>query len=178
MTVAYQGLPGAFGHAAALAFVPGEDPVAKSSFTAVLAAVASGEAAFGVLPCENSLAGPVHEVADLLYGCSLPTATHDLPVRMHLLARPGTMLADVKRVVSHPIGLAQCKASLRGLGVETAEASNTAIAAAALAKDGDADTAVLASEAAASVYGLTILRRDMHDRADNVTTFCVIGPRA
>jgi len=178
VTVAYQGLPGAFGHAACLAFVPGHDPVAKPDFTAVLASVASGETDFGVLPVENSLAGPVYEVADLLWQCSLPAAVHDLPVRMHLLAREGTDLAAVKRVVSHPIGLAQCAATLRAMGVATEEASNTAIAAAALARNGDAETAVLASEAAAITYGLQILRHDMQDRADNVTSFCVLGPRS
>lgn len=177
MTVAYQGIPGAFAHAACLAFVPDEEPVAKASFTAVLAAVASGETRLGVLPVENSVAGPVRDVELLLGGCNLPTAIHDLPVRMHLLARPGTTLEQVTKVVSHPIGLAQCGQALQAMGVATEHASNTAIAARALANGGEAGTAVLASEAAAITYQLQILRRDMQDRADNVTTFCVLGPR-
>ncbi len=178
MTVAYQGVPGAFGHAACTMFVPGHDPVAKPSVAAVLAAVASGETTYGVLPIENSIAGPVHDVAHLLLGCSLPSAMHDMPVRMHLLGRPGTEIASVTHVVSHPVGLAQCANALRSLGVNTEEASNTAIAAKALAESGDATTAVLASEAAATTYGLEILRRDMQDRPDNVTRFCVLGPSA
>ena len=177
MTVAYQGVPGAFGHAACLQFVPDHDPVAKPDFTAVLAAVASGEADYGVLPVENSVAGPVRDVEHLLLGCNLPCVAHDMPVRMHLLACPGTKLATVKRVVSHPIALAQCGQALRGMGVETEVASNSAIAAKDLSEACDPATAVLASEAAATTYGLEILRRDMQDRADNVTTFCVIGPR-
>lgn len=177
MTVAYQGVPGAFGHAACLQFVSGHDCIAKPTPVAVLAAVASGETEFGVLPVENSIAGPVHDVADLLLGCALPSTMHDMPVRMHLLARPGTELSAVTKVVSHPVGLAQCARTLRTLSVETMEASNTAIAAKALAESGDATTAVLASEAAAATYGLQILRRDMQDRPDNVTRFCVLGPR-
>lgn len=178
MTVAYQGIPGAFGHAACQIFVPGHDCIAKPTPVAVLAAVASGETDYGVLPVENSIAGPVHDVADLLFGCSLPSAMHDMPVRMHLLARAGTRLKAITRVISHPVGLAQCVRTLRAMGVETEEASNTAIAAKALAQSGDASTAVLASEAAAATYGLEILRRDMQDRPDNVTRFCVLGPRA
>jgi prephenate dehydratase len=57
MTVAYQGVPGAFGHAACLQFVPDHEPIAKPSFVSVLAAVASGESEYGVLPVENSAAG-------------------------------------------------------------------------------------------------------------------------
>lgn len=177
MTVAYQGVPGAFGHAACLAFVPDHEPVAKPTFTAVLASVASGASDYGVLPVENSVAGPVSEVEHLIWGCKLPQKFHDLPVRMHLLARPGTDLAAVKRVISHPIGLAQCAATLRTMNVSTEPASNTAIAAATLAKSDDPTAAVLASEAAARTYGLVILREDMQDRADNVTSFCVLGPR-
>ena len=177
MTIAYQGVPGAFGHAACLLFVPDHQPVAKPSFVSVLAAVASGETEYGILPVENSAAGPVYDATDLLSGCRLPYRMHDMPVRMHLLARPGTQIADLRLVVSHPVGLAQCRESLRALGVATEAGSNTAIAAKALAEGGDPTTAVLASEAAAATYGLEILRRDMQDRADNITTFCVLGPR-
>ena len=63
------------------------------------------------------------------------------------------------------------------MGVATEEASNTAIAAKTLSEGDHADAAVLASEAAAKTYGLNILRSDMQDRGDNVTTFCVVGPR-
>lgn len=178
MSVAYQGVPGAFGHAAALEFVPGHEAVAKPNFAGVLGAVASGEAEYGVLPLENSVAGPVRDVEHLLQGCNLPCRERDLTVRMHLLARPGTDLAAIRTVVSHPIGLAQCGRALRDMGVATVEASNTAIAAKALSESGDATTAVLASEAAAATYGLAILRRDLQDRTDNITTFCVIGPVA
>jgi prephenate dehydratase len=176
MSVAYQGQPGAFGHEASLRFVPGHTPVPKPSFGAVIGSVSDGETEFGVLPLENSCAGPVAEVQQLLSGTNLPIlSTHTLSVRMHLLAREGTTLSTIRRVVSHPVALAQCATTLRALDLETEPASNTAVAAKMVAESGDSSTAVLASEAAAAIYGLAILRRDVHDDPDNVTTFCVLG---
>ena len=176
MSVAYQGQPGAFGHQAALAFLAGHEPVPKPSFQSVLAAVRDGETEFGVLPMENSCAGPVAEVQELLASTDLPIlSTHRLPVRMHLLAPEGTRMESVRSVVSHPVALAQCAETLRQMGLATEPATNTAIAASMVAENSDGATAVLASEAAASIYGLAILRRDVHDQADNTTTFCVLG---
>ena len=97
---------------------------------------------------------------------------------MHLLAPEGTRLEDVRRVVSHPIALLQCRETLQALGVAVEPASNTAAAAKEIASSSDGSTAVLASEAAASIYGLAILRRNVHDRPDNATTFCVLARQA
>lgn len=176
MKVAYQGQPGAFGHEACLRFAPGHEPIATDSFGDVVAAVAAQEAELGVLPLRNSCAGPVPGMEDLLASSGLPVLSiHELPVRMHLLGRPGTRLEQVRRVVSHPVALAQCAATLNALELSTEAAANTAVAAKALASGGDPETAVLASETAATLYGLVILRRDMHDQPDNRTTFCVLG---
>jgi prephenate dehydratase len=178
MKVAYQGQPGAFGHQACLAFLPDHEPVAKHSFGAVLEAVTALETTYGMLPLENSCAGRVEEVWQLLATSDIERlAEHRLPVRMHLLAPQGTRLESVRRVVSHPVALAQCAETLGTLGLAAEPASNTAAAAKRLAEASDGETAVLASEAAASIYGLTILRRDVHDRPDNATTFCVVGRR-
>jgi prephenate dehydratase len=178
MKVAYQGQPGAFGHEACLAFLPHHEPVAKHSFRAVLEAVTALETTYGMLPLENSHAGRVDEVWQLLAASDVERLSENrLPVRMHLLAPNGTRLESVRRVVSHPVALAQCAETLRALGLAVEAASNTAAAAKALAEASDGATAVLASEAAASIYGLTILRRDVHDRPDNATTFCVVGRR-
>jgi prephenate dehydratase len=94
---------------------------------------------------------------------------------MNLLAPEGTRLEDIRRVISHPIALLQCRETLLAMGVTVEPASNTAAAAKEIAEAGDGSTAVLASEAAASIYGLTILRRNVHDRPDNATTFCVLA---
>jgi prephenate dehydratase len=176
VSVAYQGQPGAFGHEASLRFLPGHACVPKPSFGAVMAAVSDGETEFGVLPMENSCAGPVAEVQRLLSKTDLPIVSmHKLAVRMHLLGVQGTKLEAIRRVVSHPVALAQCAATLSALALETEAASNTAVAAKMVSEGDDGTIAVLASEAAAAIYGLKILRRNVHDQPDNATTFCVLG---
>ncbi len=173
MKVAYQGAPGAFGHEACLTFLPDHQPVAKPSFAAVLQAVEAGETELGILPVENVCAGPVEEAQRLIAASPLSvTAEHDLPVRMHLLTLPNVRLEQIRTVASHPMALKQCAATLGALGLKTEEAPNTALAAQALS---DPTRAVLASEAAARAYGLSILRRDVHDRPDNATRFAIVA---
>src|SRR6478609_6860529 len=108
MRIAYQGLPGAFGHQAALAFAPACEPVAEPSFAAVVAAVVEGRAERGILPVENNEAGPVAETQALLGAGSLDVIAEPvLPVRMHLLGLPGSRLGDVRTAISHPVALRQ-----------------------------------------------------------------------
>lgn len=170
MSVAYQGAPGAFAHQACLAFAASHEPVAYASFADVAAAVAAGEAALGMLPLENSGAGLVPGVAELIAGLVV-VAEHVLPVRLHLLALPGVALAEVRTVVSHEMALRQCAGSLRALGLAGERAANTAVAARDLA---GRDRAALASAAAAEIYGLTVLRADMQDDPDNRTRFALV----
>jgi len=172
VTIAYQGAPGAFGHEACLAFLPGEETRALPSFEAVAAAVAAGEAEAGLLPLANSRAGAVEGVRALIEGAGLIVAAeHRLPVRMHLLALPGSTLAEVRTVVSHPVALRQCAEHIARLGLAEEEASNTAVAAKKLC---DPAKAVLASQAAAALYGLRILASDLQDDPDNATTFALV----
>jgi prephenate dehydratase len=171
VTIAYAGAPGAFAHEAALMFAPGQVAIPFVDFAAVAEAVASGAAELGVLPMRNSRAGEVPGIAALLADDRLAVIDeHVMPVRVHLLALPGVALDEVTVIASHPVALAQCAEHLAALGVPTEEASNTAVAAAALDRR---DRAVLASEAAATAYGLAVLKRDMHDDPDNATRFAL-----
>jgi len=173
VTVAYQGAPGAFGHAACLAFLPEHEARPLSRFEDVVGAVASGEAEFGMLPVENSRAGEVPGVRALIAGAGLRTVrTHVLPLRMHLLGLPGADRRAIAAVASHPVALRQCARSLDRLGLRREEAPNTAVAARGLR---DPRKAVLASETAASLYGLEILERDMQDDPDNATLFALVA---
>ncbi|HEV8406813.1 MAG TPA: prephenate dehydratase domain-containing protein, partial [Sphingomicrobium sp.] len=95
-----------------------------------------------------------------------------LAIRMHLLGLPDASLDQIRTVVSHPVALRQCAATLAALGVGTEETSNTAVAAKALTNP---MRGVLASEAAATLYGLSILKRDVHDRPDNATRFAIVS---
>lgn len=175
--VAYQGEAGAFGEEACHRFLPGRPTLSCPSFAAVVDAVLGGEAELGMLPLENVCAGPVPGTADLIAASPVRVVRHvELPVRMHLLAVPGTSLESIRIVASHPVALAQCSKALKELGIMTEGAANTASAAKSLAESGAADRAVLASERAAVAYGLAILRRNLEDRDDNRTIFAIIGP--
>lgn len=176
MSVAYQGVPGAFSHEACRRFLPDEELVGCATFAQVIETVENGQADYGVLPRANNSAGTVDEVQQLLDRTSLRiVAEHKLPIRIHLLGLPDARLDQVRTAVSHPMALKQCAISLGELGLEQQSASNTAAAAQALS---DPSNAVLASESAAEAYGLTVLKRDMHDRDDNETSFVVVARQA
>jgi prephenate dehydratase len=172
MIVAYQGVEGAFSHEACTRFLPDHQPAAFPTFADVIAAVQSGAADFGMLPLANNEAGETG-ARGLIERANLRIIDERvLPVRMHLLALPDTVVDQVRTVVSHPIALRQCSEALTRLGVNIEEASNTALAAKALSSP---NRAVLASESAAAIYELAILQRDVHNRDDNATTFAIVG---
>lgn len=173
--VAYQGERGAFGEQACRTFLPGWEPVAQPTFAAVADAVINGDTERGMIPLVNSIAGPVPGNAEIVDASGLAVIARPvLPVRMHLMACRGVKLEDVAIVTSHPMALKQCVGTLTRLGVTTVPAANTAMAAKAIATCADLTTAVIASEAAAELYGLNILLFDIHDRPDNTTTFAVL----
>jgi prephenate dehydratase len=173
MKVAYQGVPGAFSHQAALAFAQGYEPVAHPTFAADLEAVEQDHAERGIVPVENSRAGPVPDVQALLATTRLRQLSRNpLPVRMHLLGLPGASVEDIHTAVSHPMALQQCAESLKRLGLAPEPAINTAVAAKTLV---DPAKGVLASEWAAGAYGLQMLVRDMHDDPDNTTYFVLLA---
>lgn len=175
MIAAYQGIAGAFGHQACRQAFPDAQATSCPTFADVVRMVGEGAVEGGVLPVENHYAGAVDGVAELIADSGLMVERLiDLPVKLHLLAMPGTELDDIHTVVSHPMALRQCTRSLAILRVTTEEAANTAIAAQSLH---GRHTAALASDLAAELYGLNILMRDMQDDPDNRTTFAVIHRR-
>ena len=165
MTVAYHGVPGAYSHEACRTFLPGEEPVGYPSFAAVVGAVEVGETDLGILPLENNNVGGVDEVKQLL-------ASSTLKIRIHLLGLRGSSIEQVRTAVSHPMALKQCTATLVSLGLAAEDAPSTSVAAKELS---DPPKSVLASEAAAGAYDLVILKRDVHDRDLNETTFVVVA---
>ena len=116
MKIAYQGEPGAFSEAAARRVDPDAQLLPSKSFEEVFDAVSADPATWGILPFENSIGGSIHRNYDLLLSHELPiVAEVELPVVHHLLALPGATLAGLRRVYSHPQGLAQCERFLRTL---------------------------------------------------------------
>ena len=177
MKIAYQGEPGAFSEAAARRVDANADLVPCHSFEEVFDGVQAGTSAYGVLPIENSIGGSIHRNYDLLLEHDLPiVAEVELPVVHHLLALPGTTLAGLKRVYSHPQGLAQCERFLRTLaGVEIIATYDTAGSAKMIADGQLMDAAAIASARAGEVFGLASLAASVQDFDDNITRFLVVG---
>lgn len=180
--IAFQGEPGAYSEQAALAlFGQDIDAVPCSTFDQVFAAVEEGICEYGVIPTENSLAGSVHRNYDLLLRHNLYIVReHNLRVSHCLIAHPGVELGQIRRVYSHPQALAQCEHSLRELGddVEAIATYDTAGSVRLIKEQGLRDAASIAGEAAASLYGMAILRRDFEDEKTNYTRFIALGREA
>jgi prephenate dehydratase len=177
MRIAYQGEPGAYSEAAALRFSDHTDLLPCEAFDDVFKAVASGKATHGILPVENSIGGSIHRNYDLLIEHDLPIVGEvELPIRHHLLALPGTSVEQVQRIYSHPQALAQCERFLREFAnLRIHSTYDTAGSAKLIKEQGLADAAAIASERAAQVFGLDVLRSDIQDYSDNITRFLVIS---
>ena len=177
MTIAYQGEPGAFSEAAARRIDPDGPLTPCRSFDEVFDAVQAGRAAYGVLPIENSIGGSIHRNYDLLLERTLPIVGEvELPVVHHLLALPGATLDGLRRVYSHPQGLAQCERFLRTLTkVEIIATYDTAGSAKMVADGGLMDAGAIASARSGEVFGLTSLAASVQDFDDNITRFLVVG---
>ena len=173
---AYQGAPGAFSHEACVDLRPWDEAVAYDSFEAALAALTSGEVGCALIPVENTTIGRVEPAASLVEAADLTVVSEVWrPIRLALMGPPGARLADVRTAESHPAALAQCAATLAGLGIQPVEAFDTAGAARAVAKAGDLTRAAVAPARAAEVYELSILRNDIQDSEDNRTRFVLLS---
>ena len=176
--VVYQGVEGAYSHEASMAYF-GEDADAYHvrTWEEAMRAVEDGRADYGVLPIENSSAGAVSDNYDLLikyHNCIV--AEIFLPVKHALLGVPGGSLEQIHTVFSHPQALMQCSEYLNSHG-EWSQISveNTAVAAKKVLEEGDPSQAAVASEAAAKLYGLQILKSGINYNKDNVTRFIVVS---
>ena len=178
-TVAYQGAPGAYSHEACLRLVPHDEPMAFEDFAAAIEAVVSGECECALLPVENNTAGKVPGVAEMIEAAGLHiSADAWLPIRHQLLAVPGASLGAIRTVRSHPMALAQCGRTIGKLRLKAVEAFDTAGAAQELAESQDPTVAVIASRAAAELYGLEILRPNIEDDTGNATLFAIVSREA
>lgn len=177
-TIAFQGVPGAYSHLACRDAFPDMTPLACPSFEDAFAAVEQGDARLAMIPIENSLGGRVADIHHLLPDSNLYiVAEHFQPVHHHLMAPKGARLEALKSVRSHVQGLAQCRETLRELGIRPEARADTAGAAAEVAALGDPAVGAIASTLAAETYGLDILRTRLEDRIGNVTRFVVMSRR-
>ena len=149
--------------------------------TEVLAAVDRGAADLGFVPIENSIEGTVRETLDaLIFDRALLIQREVLlGIRLCLLAPAGVTLADVRRVVSYPVAMGQCREWFgRHLdGAVEVAATSTADAARLVGEEKPPGTAAVGTALAARLYGLEVLAGDIEDRADNTTRFVLVGRR-
>ena len=177
MRLAYQGEPGAYSEAAALVYGGSHaETLPCKAFEDVFEAVVKKKATHGVLPLENSIGGTIHRNYDLLLEHDLSiTGEVELDVVHCLQSLPGTKLADVTVVYSHPQALAQCERYLRNLGATVEAVYDTAGGAKLVSEQKLAGAAALASRRAAEVFGLEVLQEAVQDYEFNITRFAIIG---
>jgi len=174
--IAFQGLPGAYSDLSCRHAYPGWATLPCPSFEAAMQAVREGRAALAMLPCENSLAGRVPDIHRLLPESGLHVVgEHFQRVEHCLLAPKGASIATLKRAHSHPMALGQVLNLIRDLKLQPVIEADTAGAAEIISRQGGVEDAAIASELAAEVYGLEILRRNVEDEAHNTTRFYVMS---
>lgn len=176
MRVVYSGAEGAFGYIAASRAFPGASLEACADFADAYHSVEEGSFDCAVLPIENSYAGDVGAVMDLIFSGSLYiNRMIDLEVEHSLLGVPGTAIEDIETVVSHPQALEQCADFIRAHGWKTVSYSNTALAAKYVAAAGDRHIAAIASDETAELYGLCALAHRINSARSNTTRFAVLS---
>ena len=176
MKVAYSGVPGAFAYIAAKRMFPEAKLVAYQNFQEAYRAVENGECDSAVLPIENSYAGDVGTVMDLLFSGTLyVNQVVDLAIEHNLIACDGASLDTVRTVVSHEQALSQCAEYINARGYETQPYPNTALAAKYVKELNDPTVAAVASDETAAIFGLKILAGKIHTSKTNTTRFAAFS---
>ena len=176
MKIAYQGEPGANSHIACVENFPEAEPLPCATFEDAFAALRDGAAELGMIPIENSIAGRVADIHNLLPASSLHIIAETfLPIRFQLLALPGAALSDLRSVHSHVHALGQCRKIIRELALKPVIAGDTAGSAREVREAGDPTRASLATSLAGEIYGLKVVRENVEDEAHNTTRFVVLS---
>lgn len=174
--VAYCGVEGAFSHIASKRLFPNGELIPYKSFKEAYKAVENGECDTCVLPIENSSAGDVGEVMNLVFQGSLYiNRIYELEINQNLLAKKGTKLEDIKTVISHPQALEQANEFIVAHGYDVIECANTALSALQVKEQNDKTLGAIASEETASLYGLDIIEKNINTNKNNTTRFAIFS---
>ena len=174
--VGYQGIKGGNGHEATLKLFPNSEAVNYKTFSDVFDAVDKGEIAYGVLPVENSTAGSVSAVYDLILKHRFYIVKAlDLPIDYCLAGLKQSEFSDIEKVWSHPQSLSQCANYIARNNFDSTPFENTAVAAREVAKEKRLNVAAICSYKAAEEYGLKIIDNHLQDDKGNTTRFIVIS---
>ena len=174
--VACQGVEGAYSQIACEKIFQNPFIMYFKNFEGVFNAIDQGLCRYGILPIENSTAGSVNKVYDLMVEHNFSIVrTFRLKVDHNLLAKPGTKLSDIKVVYSHEQALNQSSTFLQSLpGVTAVPVANTAMAAEMVSKSDRTDIACLSSRSCAELYGLSVVKSSVQDAGNNHTRFICI----
>ena len=180
LRVAFQGEHGAYSEKALSLYFGNREyeSLPMESFQNVFDAVLRREARYGIVPMENSLAGSIHENYDLFlqYPDIRILGERRIRIRHTLIGRPGATIAGIRKIYSHPQGLAQCARYLDTLeDVERVPYYDTAGSVAFIAAGKDASVAAIASEEAAAYYGMEVLKEGIETNPSNYTRFFILG---
>ncbi len=176
MRVAYGGVPGAFAGIAAGKMFPGAQLVPCKDFECAYRACVSGDCDTAVLPFENSSAGEVSAVTDLMFsGPLFINKVEAVEAVQNLLGVEGAGLETITQVVSHPQALSQCADYIRRNGFTAHEYPNTAAAAKMVAERGDESIAAIGSAECAQLYGLKVIEERINGAGVNTTRFAAFS---
>ncbi len=177
--VGYQGVPGAYGEQATFSYFKGNwsEIIPHDSFEDVFEALNNGTIDYGVVPIENSSAGEVLDTYDLIKEHSLYiVGEQSTKIEHHLLGLPGAKIESITEVYSHPQGLSQTKNFLKAHPhMRPVPYINTATACQYVSKLKDPTKAAVASQRAAGLYGLEILKSNIHFNKNNFTRFIILA---
>ena len=175
--VACQGVEGAYSQIACEKIFKNPFILYFKNFEGVFNAIEQGLCQYGILPIENSTAGSVKKVYDLMIKHNFSIVrTFRLKIDHNLLANPGASLDSIKEIYSHEQALNQCAGFLEKLsGIKVIPVENTAVAAEMVASSGRTDIAALSSRSCAELYGLKTLAASVQDQGNNYTRFICIS---
>ncbi len=174
--VVFQGAEGAYSQAAMMTYFGDEvHSFNVDTFRDAMLSIDEGSADFAVLPIENSSAGIVSEIYDLLVEFeNYIVGEQIIKIEHCLMAAPGTKIDDIKTVYSHPQSLMQSARYLLEKGWQQISMKNNAFAAMKVAGSNDKTQAAIAGETAAKIYGLEILEKGVNDLKENSTRFIIV----
>jgi|TARA_B100001750_G_scaffold248473_1_gene280021 prephenate dehydratase len=176
LLVAFQGLSGAYSDLAAREVFPGADTMPCPSFEDALKVVEKGIASKAIIPVENTIAGRVAEIHQILSSTKLQiVAEHFHRVNHHLLVVKGAKVRDLRSIYSHIHALNQCRKFTKNMKVNTIFSADTAGAAKDVSMLQDKTNGAIASALAAKIYNLSVIRSNIEDVKNNVTRFLVLG---
>lgn len=175
--VACQGVEGAYSQIACEKIFKSPLIMYFKNFDGVFTAIEQGLCQYGILPIENSTAGSVKKVYDLMIHHNFSIVrTYRMKIDHNLLALPGAKISDIKEIYSHEQAINQCTDFLKSLGdVKVIPVENTAVAAESVAKSGRTDVAALSSHHCEELYNLKSLADSVQDKSNNRTRFICIS---